>query len=115
MQLFNVGALELVFILLLALIILGPRKAVKSAGDVGRWFKELMQSQFWQDLQTTSKEIKDLPKKLMDEAEIQKTIEELDRSEAALQRGIGRQNLEQSKEHWEDPHHIDPGSSGDEE
>lgn len=110
MKLFNVGALEFLFILLLALIILGPRKTVETAGEVGRWVKKIFSSQFWQDLQATSKEIQDLPKKMMDEAEIQKTIDELDRSEAALRRGIGQENLEQRNEHWDDPHHIHPES-----
>ena len=109
MKFFNVGALEFVFILLLALIILGPRKAVKTAGDVGRWIKDLFQSEFWQDLQRTTREIQDLPKKMMDEAEIQKTIEELDRSEALLNRGIGREeDVSKKTKDRENPHHIEP-------
>ena len=111
MKLLNVGALEFVLILLLALIVLGPRKAVKTAGEVGRWIKNLFQSEFWQELQKTSREIQDLPKKMMDEAEIQKTIEELDRSEAALKRGIGRDDSSDGGNQWEDPHHIGPEPS----
>lgn len=80
MKIFNVGVLEIFFILLLAMIVLGPKKAVETAGDVGRWIKKLMKSQFWKDLMMTSREIQDLPKKFMDEAEIQRTIEELDRT-----------------------------------
>ncbi|MFN2303634.1 MAG: hypothetical protein ACK2TV_07865 [Anaerolineales bacterium] len=80
MKVFNVGGLEFVFILLIALIVLGPKKAVKAAGDVGIWIRKLMSSQFWKDLLATSREIQDLPKKLMDEAEIQKTLAEIDRS-----------------------------------
>ena len=108
MKLLNVGALEFVLILLLALIVLGPRKAVKTAGEVGRWIKNLFKSEFWQELQKTSREIQDLPKKMMDEAEIQKTIKELDRSEAALKRGIGRDDPSDGTNEWEDPHHIHP-------
>jgi len=109
MKFLNVGALEFVFILLLALIILGPRKAVKTAGDVGRWVKDLFQSEFWQDLQQTTREIQDLPKKMMDEAEIQRTIEELDRSEAAFKRGIGREEISPNETRdWKDPHHDNP-------
>jgi Sec-independent protein translocase protein TatA len=115
MQIFNVGALEFLIILLLAVIILGPRKAVKTAGDVGRWIKELLQSQFWQDLQATSKEIQDIPKKMMDEAEVQRTLEELDRSNAAIQREIGKEKFKQHEDHWVHPHQFPPDSStGDE-
>lgn len=80
MKFLNVGILELLLILLLALIVLGPRKAIQAAGDVGSWIKKLVSSDFWREIVTTSREINELPKKLMDEAELQKTIEELNRS-----------------------------------
>ncbi len=80
MKLFNVGALELVFILLIAFIVLGPEKAIKTAGDVARWIRGLTRSKFWQDLFSTSKEIQDIPKKLMEDADIKNTIADLDRS-----------------------------------
>lgn len=110
MKFFNIGALEFLFILLLALIVLGPRKAVKTAGEIGRWLKEFLSSPFWKDLQATSKEIQDLPKKIMDEAEIQKTIDELDFSEAARQRGIGQEKSEAVEEQRGEYHqiHSDP-------
>jgi Sec-independent protein translocase protein TatA len=106
MKFLNVGALEFLFILLLALIILGPRKTVQTVGEIGRWIKDLFQSEFWRDLQQTTREIQDLPRKVMDEAEIQKTIEELDRSEAARQRGLGNKKLADRETHSEDPHNI---------
>lgn len=88
MKVLNVGALEFAFILLLALIVLGPKKAVKAAGDVGVWIRKLFSSQLWQDLLTASREIKDLPQKMMDEAEIQKTLAEIDRSTQGINSAI---------------------------
>lgn len=88
MKFLNIGVLEFVFILLLALIILGPRKAIEAAGEVGRWIKDISHSEFWRDIVSASKEIKDLPKKMMDEAELQKTVEELDRSTAEINQSI---------------------------
>lgn len=114
MQIFNVGALELIFILLLAFIVLGPKKAIKAAGEVGQWIKKLIDSQFWQDLMVTSREIQDLPKKVMEEAEIQKTIEELDRSKREFdaiinESGSGlRENIKEIEREIRDPHHIHP-------
>jgi len=90
MQIFNIGALELVFILLLAFIILGPKKAVKTAGDVGRWVRDLASSQFWKDLMSTSREIQALPKRLMDDAEIQQTIKELDRATGEMSTSLNQ-------------------------
>ena len=80
MKFFNVGTLEILFLLLLAFILLGPKQAVKTAADFGRWIRKLKNSQIWQDFISTSREIKDLPQKIMDDTEIEKTIAELDHS-----------------------------------
>jgi sec-independent protein translocase protein TatB len=80
MEIFNIGALEFLFILLLAFIILGPKKAVEFAGKVGSWVKDFVKSPFWKNIVSTSKDIKDIPRKIMDDTEIQNTINEIDRS-----------------------------------
>lgn len=80
MEIFNIGILEFLFLLLLAFIILGPKKAVELAGEVGRWVKDFIKSPFWKEIVNTSKDIKDIPRKLMDDAEIQHTIEDLERT-----------------------------------
>jgi len=80
MQIFNVGVLEILFILILAFVVLGPRKTIKTARDVGVWVRNLAKSPIWRDIVTTSSEIRDLPKKLMDDAELQRMVEDLDLS-----------------------------------
>lgn len=84
MKFLNVGVLEFVFILLLAFIVLGPKQAVKTAGEIGRWIKKLVSSSFWRELVSTSKQIQELPRKFMDEAEIQDTLKDLERSTNAI-------------------------------
>jgi len=88
MKIFNVGALELVFIFLLAFLVLGPKKAVATAGDVGRWIKKLVSSKFWSDLVSTSKQIQELPQKMMDDAEIQNTLKNLEHSAEEIKSSI---------------------------
>lgn len=80
MEIFNIGILEFLFILLLAFIILGPKKAIELAGEVGRWVKDFVKSPFWREIVNTSRDIKDIPKKLMDDAEVQRTIDEINRT-----------------------------------
>lgn len=80
MEIFNIGALEFLFILLLAFIILGPKKAVELARKVGQWVRDFVKSPFWKDIVSTSKDIKDIPRKIMDDVEIQNTIDEIERS-----------------------------------
>jgi Sec-independent protein translocase protein TatA len=80
MRLFNIGLPELVFIVLLTFIVLGPQRAVEAAGNLGRWIRKVIKSPFWRDLVSTSNDLKDIPRKIMDDAEIQKTLDDIDRS-----------------------------------
>ncbi|HBH12713.1 MAG TPA: hypothetical protein DDX29_06340 [Clostridiales bacterium] len=98
MKVFNVGALEFVFILLLAFIVLGPEKAIKAAGDVARWIRGLTNSQFWKDLVSTSREIQDIPKKLMEDADLQNTIADLDRSTGEIRNTFRESSMEINQE-----------------
>jgi Sec-independent protein translocase protein TatA len=84
MEIFNVGILEFLFILLLAFLVLGPKKTVELAGEVGRWIKEFVKSPVWKEIIRTSNDIKDMPRKIMDDVEIQKTIDEIERSTRAV-------------------------------
>jgi len=97
MQVFNVGVLELLFILVLAFIVLGPKKAIMAAGDVGRFIKKLTTSSFWREIITTSSTIREFPKKLMNDNEIQKTIEDLDRSTKEIIQVL-QQNQKETKD-----------------
>jgi sec-independent protein translocase protein TatB len=111
MQIFNLSLLEIVFIVLLAFIVLGPQKAVEEAGNLGRWIRKIIKSPFWRDLVSTSKDIKDIPKKIMDDAEIQKTLEDIDRSVSVnVSSSANMENREKraQSEHIDDDHRILP-------
>lgn len=109
MKLFNVGGLELLFILLLAFIVLGPEKAIKAAGDVARWIRGLTKSAFWRDLVSASEEIRNIPTKLMDDVELQSTIEDLEKTWGKTKRTINETNKEI------DQHSISPENKDFEE
>ena len=98
MQIFNVGVLEILFILILAFIVLGPRRTIKTARDVGVWFRNLMKSPIWRDIVSASSEIRDLPKKMMDDAELQKMVEELDLSTQEIKEIISEAQRETETE-----------------
>ena len=73
MELFGIGPLELFFILVIALIILGPKDMVKAGRTLGRFMRKVVTSQEWRTVQKASREFKNLPNRLMREA----TLEEL--------------------------------------
>lgn len=68
MEIFGIGASELIFILLIALIVLGPRDMQKAGRTIGRWLNQLIRSDGWRVFQRTSTELRNLPRNLMREA-----------------------------------------------
>jgi len=68
MEIFGIGPQELFFIVLIAIIVLGPKDMQKAGKTVGRWLNQVMKSDGWRAFQRASKEIRNLPTNLMREA-----------------------------------------------
>jgi Sec-independent protein translocase protein TatA len=68
MDFLGVGPMELFFIVILALIILGPRDMQKAGKTLGRWMNNLVKSDTWKLVRQASNKIKYLPNELMREA-----------------------------------------------
>ena len=81
MEILGIGPSELFFIIIIALIILGPKDMQKAGKTIGRWLNDLVKSDGWKAFQQTSKEIRHLPTKLMREAnmELAETQKELNK------------------------------------
>lgn len=79
MEILGIGGPELLFIIIIALIVLGPKDMQKAGKTIGRWLNNLVRSDGWQAFQQTSREIRSLPTKLMREAnmEMMETEKEL--------------------------------------
>src|SRR5512142_1226461 len=82
MEILGIGPSELLFILIIALIILGPRDMQKAGRTLGKWMRRVVTSDGWRLFQQTSREIQTLPNRLMREAaldelkEMQKDIQQ---------------------------------------
>jgi Sec-independent protein translocase protein TatA len=68
MDIFGVGPLEFLLIVLLALIILGPRELKKTGVNLGRELNKLVRSDTWRAVQQATNRMKNLPNELMREA-----------------------------------------------
>jgi len=79
MNIFNLGLPELILIFILAVIVFGPRNMVKTARDMGRWIRNVTRSPFWRDVWATRRQLDELPKVLAREAQIDETLQELNR------------------------------------
>jgi sec-independent protein translocase protein TatB len=71
MEIFGIGASELVFIILIAIIILGPKDMQKAGRTIGRFLNQLIRSDSWKIFQRTSNELRNLPRNLMREANME--------------------------------------------
>ncbi len=83
MEFLGIGAPELIFILLIAIIVLGPKDMQKAGRTIGRWLNQLVRSDGWRALQQTSRELRQLPTTLMKEANM-----DLQETEQAIRQGL---------------------------
>ena len=71
MEILGIGPLELFFILLIALIVLGPGDMVKAGRTLGRFMRRIITSPEWRTVQKASRELRYLPNRLMREASLE--------------------------------------------
>lgn len=71
MEILGIGAPELIFILLIAIIVLGPKDMQKAGRTIGRWLNQLRESEAWKMMRDTSRDLRTLPNKWMREANLE--------------------------------------------
>ncbi|HUV15664.1 MAG TPA: hypothetical protein VMW28_03765 [Pelolinea sp.] len=80
MNLFGIGPLEFLFIVVIAVIVLGPKGMVDAARETGKFIRKIVRSPVWRDIVDASREIREFPRKIVREAGIEKDLEDLRRS-----------------------------------
>ena len=70
MEILGIGVPEIVFILLIALIVLGPKDMQKAGKTVGTWLRKVVMSSEWKNIKNASNKLKTLPNQLMREANL---------------------------------------------
>ena len=73
MEVFGIGPLELLLIFLLAMILLGPKDMVTGAKKLANWIRGVRESDLWK----TTKEISDMPKKIMKETGLEDELNQM--------------------------------------
>lgn len=82
MEILGIGPQELIFIVIIALLVLGPKDMQKAGKTIGKWLNNLVHSDGWKIFQTTSREIRNLPTTLMRDANLDMGKEEKELREA---------------------------------
>ena len=60
MEILGVGPSELIFIIIIALIVLGPKDMQKAGKTIGGYLNKLVKSDGWKAFQQTSRELRNL-------------------------------------------------------
>jgi sec-independent protein translocase protein TatB len=90
MEILGIGPLEALFVLILALLVVGPQDLGKAARTFGRFLNRLYRSEAWSAITQASHNLRTLPNRLAREA----ALEELDEARSELHQasqGVGRE------------------------
>lgn len=68
MEILGIGMSELVFVVIIALIVLGPKDMQKAGKTIGKWMRDIVTSDGWKAFQKTSNELRKLPAQMMRDA-----------------------------------------------
>ena len=77
MDIFGIGPSELILILVVALIFLGPKDLAKTGRSIGRFLRKLILSEEWHAIQQAGKELRNMPNRLIREAGIEEMEQNL--------------------------------------
>jgi Sec-independent protein translocase protein TatA len=77
MDFLGIGPLEVLFILVIALIVFGPKDLVKAGQAAGRFLRKLVTSEGWRTISQTSRDLRNLPNKLIREAGLEEMQQDI--------------------------------------
>lgn len=77
MEILNVGPLEVIIIILLMFVLLGPKDMIITARKMGLAIRRFVRSPIWREIMGYSQEIRELPQKLMEETGLEETLEDV--------------------------------------
>jgi sec-independent protein translocase protein TatB len=77
MNILGIGPLELVLIIVIMILVLGPQQMVVTARKAGALFRKVVKSPIWGTIMDTSREIRDIPTKLVREAGLDEEFKEM--------------------------------------
>lgn len=93
MDILGIGPLELLFILVIALVVLGPEDMVKAGRTAGKFLRTIITSPTYRTVQQTSRDLRHLPNRLMREAGLDEEAERLRKEAEQLRRDVSVEEI----------------------
>ncbi len=98
MKFLNIGIGEVIFILIIALIVIGPGNMVKTAREMGTFLRKVTKSPYWQEVWATRRELKEIPKMLAKEAQLEESVKDINRSTNGIRSTVTKSVIDFFKE-----------------
>jgi Sec-independent protein translocase protein TatA len=77
MEILNIGPLEIITVLIIMIILLGPQETIRTVYRVGRFIRDVVRSPQWREITGFSKVIRKLPQQMMSETGLEKAMQEI--------------------------------------
>jgi hypothetical protein len=90
MEIFNIGPLEFLLVVILVFVIMGPQGTVETARKMGQLVYKIIHSPLWSSLMKTTQEIKDIPVQIVREAGLEENIQRFQQEQQKLSMDINR-------------------------
>jgi Sec-independent protein translocase protein TatA len=78
MDIFGIGPLELFFIIIIILLVMGPKEMVNSLRTLGSWLRKIVMSDWWRTTRQTLQDVRKLPYEMMRDAGLEEDLKALD-------------------------------------
>lgn len=75
MNIFGIGPLEIIFVLIIGILVLGPEGMIEAGRKLGKFIRSIIRSSWWQNIRRGVNELQHLPHRLMREAELEELNE----------------------------------------
>jgi sec-independent protein translocase protein TatB len=85
MEILGIGPLELLLIVILMLVVMGPKDMVKTGQKLGRFVRQIIRSPAWSNMMNTTREIRELPTKFVRESGLEDDLVEINKLRDSLQ------------------------------
>ncbi len=76
MNILGIGPFELLIIAIIALVFVGPKGLSDLGYKIGRFVRKVTRSPWWQDLMSTTRDINELPGKIMRDIDLENGFKE---------------------------------------
>jgi Sec-independent protein translocase protein TatA len=107
MEIFGIGPLEFLLIILIMLLLLGPKEMLQTARKIGQFVRQLVKSPIWGEVMETSREIRDLPNKLVEDTGLGDDIAQIKKDTSAALKDvnvdIGKADLDKTQPAFQPP------------